>query len=69
MVSYSMLELTASGRKDPLFKGIEDSFNVFHLHGETVILTEKMELLADRKKLQESNRQVREKCIRDPVPL
>lgn len=43
------VELTASGRKDPVFKGIEDSFDVFHLHGETVILTEKMELLATGK--------------------
>jgi GMP synthase-like glutamine amidotransferase len=40
------VKLTESGRKDPLFEGIEDSFNVFHLHGETVILTEKMKLLA-----------------------
>lgn len=40
------VELTGAGRKDPLFEGIEDSFDVFHLHGETVILTEEMDLLA-----------------------
>jgi GMP synthase (glutamine-hydrolysing) len=40
------IDLTESGRKDPIFKGIEDSFNVFHLHGETVNLTDGMNLLA-----------------------
>jgi len=40
------ISLTDEGRKDPLFKGIGDSFNVFHLHGETVVLTDKMKLLA-----------------------
>lgn len=44
---YYTVELTEEGLKDPLFDGIEDSFNVFHLHGETVILTEKMNLLAE----------------------
>lgn len=39
--------LTESGRKDPLFDGIDHIFNVFHLHGETVILTENMLLLAE----------------------
>jgi GMP synthase-like glutamine amidotransferase len=38
--------LNDDGRRDPLFEGIGDPFNVFHLHGETVILTEKMKLLA-----------------------
>ena len=33
------VELTEAGRKDPLFQGLGDSFNVFHLHGETVELT------------------------------
>ncbi|MBK7711503.1 MAG: type 1 glutamine amidotransferase [Bacteroidales bacterium] len=46
---YNNVVLTASGRRDPLFDGIEDNFNVFHLHGETVILTGKMELLAEGK--------------------
>jgi GMP synthase (glutamine-hydrolysing) len=40
------VELTESGRKDPLFEEMEDSLEVFHLHGETVLLTEKMNLLA-----------------------
>lgn len=44
--NFFKIELTESGRKDPLFEGMDDSFNVFHLHGETVILKESMELLA-----------------------
>jgi len=40
------ISLTEAGRKDLLFNGIADSFNVFHLHGETVVLTENMHLLA-----------------------
>ena len=44
---YNNVALTESGRRDPLFEGIENNFNVFHLHGETVILTENMELLAE----------------------
>lgn len=39
-------ELTEAGKKDPLFAEMGDSFNVFHLHGETVELTDEMELLA-----------------------
>jgi|WetSurMetagenome_2_1015567.scaffolds.fasta_scaffold92866_2 GMP synthase (glutamine-hydrolysing) len=46
---YYNVGLTESGRKDPLFDGIDDTFNVFHLHGETVIITEKMRLLAEGK--------------------
>ena len=44
---YYNVGLTESGRKDPLFEGIDDTFNIFHLHGETVLLTEKMKLLAE----------------------
>jgi GMP synthase (glutamine-hydrolysing) len=44
---YYNIGLTESGRKDPLFEGTDDTFNVFHLHGETVILTDKMKLLAE----------------------
>lgn len=40
------VELTEEGKKDPLFEGLDDSFNVFHLHGETVELTDDMVLLA-----------------------
>jgi GMP synthase (glutamine-hydrolysing) len=43
---YFAISLTDDGRQDQLFNGISDSFNVFHLHGETVILTDKMYLLA-----------------------
>lgn len=40
------VELTKEGQYDALFKGLDNSFNVFHLHGETVILKENMKLLA-----------------------
>ncbi len=43
------IELTNEGRKDQLFKGLDNSFKVFHLHGETVELTENMILLATGK--------------------
>jgi GMP synthase-like glutamine amidotransferase len=40
------VQLTAAGKKDPLFQGLGDSFQVFQLHGETVELAGTMELLA-----------------------
>lgn len=40
-----MVSLTDDGKKDPLFEGLADIFRVFHLHGETVELTEDMQLL------------------------
>ena len=40
------VDLTEEGKRDPLFYGLPDSFNVFQLHGETVILSENMKLLA-----------------------
>ncbi|MFA3783539.1 type 1 glutamine amidotransferase [Melioribacteraceae bacterium 4301-Me] len=40
------VQLTEEGRKDQLFNNLEYSFNVFHLHGETVELTKGMILLA-----------------------
>jgi GMP synthase (glutamine-hydrolysing) len=43
---YFRISLTEDGLRDQLFNGISDSFNVFHLHGETVVLTDKMNLLA-----------------------
>jgi len=43
------VELTGEGKNDPLFNGMIDSFNVFQLHGETVILTDNMKLLATGK--------------------
>lgn len=44
--NYFTVELTEEGQRDPLFKGLDHSFNVFHLHVETVILVEDMKLLA-----------------------
>jgi GMP synthase (glutamine-hydrolysing) len=46
---YFTVELTEEGKKDPLFNGLDHSFNVFHLHGETVIISENMKLLATGK--------------------
>jgi GMP synthase-like glutamine amidotransferase len=43
--NYFTVELTQEGKNDPLFKGLEHSFNVFHLHGETVEITDAMTLL------------------------
>ena len=40
------VKLTEEGKIDPLFKGLDHSFNVFHLHGETVELTDNLTLLA-----------------------
>ena len=40
------VELTDDGKQDPLFEGLDETFNVFHLHGETVELTDDMVLLA-----------------------
>jgi GMP synthase-like glutamine amidotransferase len=43
--NYFTVELTQEGKNDPLFKGLEHSFRVFHLHGETVEITDAMTLL------------------------
>lgn len=45
-VSLTELALTALGKKDPLFVGLRNHFRVFQLHGETVELTDNMQLLA-----------------------
>ncbi len=39
------VELTEEGKNDPMFENLNDTFNVFHLHGETVELTDNMKLL------------------------
>lgn len=39
------INLTEEGRADPLFENLPDKIRVFHLHGETVDLTEEMKLL------------------------
>lgn len=38
--------LTEAGRKDALFSGLGDKLPVFHLHGETVVPTANVQLLA-----------------------
>lgn len=43
------VELTEEGAKDPLFKDLGQTSNVFHLHGETVELVDGMTLLATGK--------------------
>jgi GMP synthase (glutamine-hydrolysing) len=45
-ISLTSLALTALGKKDPLFVGLKNHFRVFQLHGETVVLTKAMQLLA-----------------------
>ncbi|HLZ14871.1 MAG TPA: type 1 glutamine amidotransferase [Candidatus Saccharimonadales bacterium] len=45
-VSLTDLALTALGKKDPLFVGLQDKFRVFQLHGEMVELAGNMQLLA-----------------------
>ena len=47
--SLFTVELTAVGKSDPLFVGLADSLRVFQLHGETVALTQEMQLLATGK--------------------
>lgn len=40
------IELTKDGKLDPLFEGLEHTFKVFHLHGETVEIADNTFLLA-----------------------
>jgi GMP synthase (glutamine-hydrolysing) len=47
--SFFTIELTDEGQRDKLLKGLDHSLNVFHLHGETVVLGENMVLLATGK--------------------
>ena len=44
--NYFNVHLTDEGQKDQLFSGLNSSLKVFHLHGETVELTNAMTLLA-----------------------
>lgn len=39
---YYSVQLTAEGKKDPIFTGLPNSLPVFHLHGETVKLSPTM---------------------------
>ncbi|MBI4177625.1 MAG: type 1 glutamine amidotransferase [Candidatus Aenigmarchaeota archaeon] len=43
---YFIIEPAEAGKADPFFSGIAPPYNIFHLHGETVTLPDKMELLA-----------------------
>ncbi|NOX19317.1 MAG: type 1 glutamine amidotransferase [Chlorobi bacterium] len=43
------VELTDKGKNDPLLENLGDSIEVFHLHGETVKLTDEISLLATGK--------------------
>ncbi len=43
--NYFTVELTDEGKRDQLFEGFPHTFEVFHLHGETVELTGDMKLL------------------------
>jgi GMP synthase-like glutamine amidotransferase len=47
--NFFYVELTEVGVKDPLFQGLGKKLNVFHLHGETVNLSDGMSLLATGK--------------------
>lgn len=40
--NFYSVRLTENGKKDPFFKGIPDSFPLFHLHGETVDISGNM---------------------------
>lgn len=42
-----MVDLTEAGKEDPLFRNMSDTFRVFQLHGETVAITDTMQLLAE----------------------
>ncbi|KUL30692.1 type 1 glutamine amidotransferase [Chlorobium limicola] len=42
-----VVDLTESGKEDPLFRNMSDTFRVFQLHGETVEITDTMQLLAE----------------------
>lgn len=43
------VELTPEGRQDPLFDGLDDSFRVFQLHGETAVPGDGTRLLGEGK--------------------
>ncbi len=44
--NYFEIELTEKGKNSPLFKRISEKFKVFQLHGETVEITDEIDLLA-----------------------
>lgn len=46
---YFKVDICADREKESLFNGLGSSMKIFHLHGETVALTDEMELLATGK--------------------
>lgn len=44
-----VVTLTGEGRQDPLFEGLDEVLPVFHLHGESVGIKDRMKLLATGK--------------------
>jgi GMP synthase-like glutamine amidotransferase len=46
---YFSIDILDEKISDSLFTGLENSLNIFHLHGETVDITDEMELLATGK--------------------
>jgi len=47
--AFFEINLTAEGKSDPLFTGLRTPLRIFHLHSETVDLTDSMVLLATGK--------------------
>ena len=47
--SHFEIKLTEQGKKDAIFNGLDTDLKIFHLHGETVDITENMTLLATSK--------------------
>ena len=47
--NYFEINLTEEGKNDPIFNGLNNKLNIFHLHGETVDITPEMQLLATGK--------------------
>ncbi|TGC07447.1 type 1 glutamine amidotransferase [Methanolobus halotolerans] len=46
---YFKIDVCPGREKESLLKGLESSLKIFHLHGETVVITDEMELLATGK--------------------
>lgn len=49
---FNTVDLTSDGKVDPLFEGLGERFKVFHMHGETVELSDDMQLLASGEDVQ-----------------
>ncbi|MBN2109601.1 MAG: type 1 glutamine amidotransferase [Methanosarcinaceae archaeon] len=45
--NYFKVDICTGKKKDALFSGLENPMKIFHLHGETVDITDEMELLAE----------------------